>query len=72
MEAVVFCEGLQQLRAQPLVQQHNARATGHSVAQIQSARALARQPYEILQPLPLELAAGKQHLCAATPLEVVK
>ncbi len=66
VEAVVFGEGHEQLGSQALVQENDASATGHRVAQVQAARPLARQTDQILQPLPLELAPGKQHLRAAT------
>lgn len=62
MEAVVLGEGKEQLGAQFLVQQHHARARRHGVTQVEAAAALARQPDQVLQPLPLELAPSKEHL----------
>ena len=62
VQAVVLREREQQLRAQALVQQHDARAGGHGVAEVQAAAALLRQADQVLQPLPLEPAPAEQHL----------
>ncbi len=62
VQAVVLGEREQQLRAQALVQQHDAGARGDRVAEVQAAAALLGQADQVLQPLPLELAPAEQHL----------
>ena len=71
VQAVVLCEGPQQLAAQLVVQQHHAGAVGHSGGQVEAGgragraagAALLGQAQQVLQAVPLEAPVLEQHLC---------
>ena len=67
MQLVVFCEGVDQLHPQLVIQQNDLDCIPNSAGDIQTATALLSQSQQLLCPLPLELAILEQNLQHEAP-----